>query len=756
MRAMRFKRTIPVCAVLFFFAAMSATNGMTQTAAPGLAQNASSNLAQRAATNTPIDRHALVTRHNIVVHTLDPNGAMAVGNGDFAFNFDVTGLQSFPEYYEKTMPIGILSAWGWHSFPNPGGYTLDNFPMTSIPKYGRQFIFPSASTSHPTPDAAYLRGNPHRFGLGRIGLEMSHADGSPVLITDLNDITQTLDLWTGILTSSFTVDGVPVRVTTSAHPTRDEVATRVSSPLIAAGRLKIRIAYPYASDSFGPDYQDWAHPDAHTTTLTRRSPTSAEFDRTLDATHYFVRARWSPGASLAQTAPHQFLLSGRSSQIEFTAWFSPPIQILDHPGPSPTTTPDTFATVEAASRAHWQHYWTTGGVIDLSGNKDPRAAELERRIVLSQYLMAVHDSGPLPPQETGLGVNSWFGKFHMEMYWWHAAHWALWGHPEVLERSLDSLNGMMPPGEAMAKLEGAKGVKWSKMTDPSGIESPSGVGPVLVWQQPHPIYLAELVYRARKAQDERAHKDQSAHATLLRYKNIVFATADYMATFVDYDPARKEYVLGPGLNSADEKHTDLAHNLNPTMELAYWKWALETAQQWRVRLGLAPDAHWQDVIDHIAPPTVRNGIYPAMEIPVETTPSGMTTFMYGVLPGRGIDKEAMRNTLHRVAHTDAPQNAVTWGTAMMAMCAARLDEPDLAVNLLAGRYDQNPFRPSGYTVRRPDQTPMYMPANGGWLSAVAMMAAGWDGAVDKNGKPTHAPGFPSSWHVRYEGLQPLP
>jgi hypothetical protein len=359
--------------------------------------------------------------------------------------------------------------------------------------------------------------------------------------------------------------------------------------------------------------------------------------------------------------------------------------------------------------------------------------------------MAVHDSGPLPPQETGLGVNSWFGKFHMEMYWWHAAHWALWGHPEILERSLDSLNRMMPHGEAMAKLEGAKGVKWSKMTDPSGIESPSGVGPVLVWQQPHPIYLAELVYRARKDK-----------ATLARYKNIVFATADYMATFVDYDPQRKEYVLGPGLNSADEKHTDLAHNLNPTMELAYWKWALQTAQQWRIRLGPAPDPLWQRVIDHIATPTVRNGIYPAMELPVETTPSGMTTFMYGVLPGRGIDKDAMRNTLHRVAHTDAPQNAVTWGTAMMAMTAARLNEPDLAINLLVGKYDQNPFRASGYTVRRPDQTPMYMPANGGWLSAVAMMAVGWDGAVDKDGKPTHAPGFPSSWHVRYENLQPMP
>ena len=719
MQAMQSTRAIRVSAVLFFCAALCAVGALAQKTA-----------------NAPIDRHALVTRHNVVVHEIDPNGAMAVGNGDFAFNFDVTGLQSFPEYYAKTMPIGILSDWGWHSFPNPDEYTLDDFPMTVIPKYGRQFIFPSASTSHPTPDAAYLRANPHRFGLARIGLEMTHPDGSPVLITDLNDITQTLDLWAGLLTSSFTVDGKPVRVTTSAHPTRDEVATHITSPLIASGRLKIRIAFPYASDSFGPDYQDWTHPERHTTILTRLSPTSADFDRTLDSTHYTTRASWSPGATLVETAPHQFLLSSNSGYIELTACFSP------NKIASPA---DSESAVESASSAYWLHYWSTGGVIDLSGNSDPRAAELERRIVLSQYLMAVHDSGPLPPQETGLGVNSWYGKYHMEMYWWHAAHWALWGHPELLERSLDSLTQMMPPGRSMAALEGAKGVKWSKMTDPSGVESPSGVGPALVWQQPHPIYLAELVYRARKDR-----------ATLDRYKDIVFATADYIATFVDYDAARKEYVLGPGLNSADEKHTDLAHNLNPTMELAYWKWALETAQQWRIRLGLPPDPLWARVIANIATPTVRNGIYPAMEIPVENSPSTMTTFMFGALPGRGIDKDAMRNTLHRVAHADAPQNAVTWGTAMMAMTAARLNEPDLAIQLLVGKYDQNPFRASGYTVRRPEQTPMYMPANGGWLSAVALMAAGWDGVVDNDGKPTHAPGFPKSWHVRYENLQPLP
>ncbi len=494
--------------------------------------------AELSAVDGPIDRQALVSRHDVVVHEIDLNGAMAVGNGEFAFNFDITGLQSFPEYYEKTMPIGILSTWGWHSFPNPNGYKLDDFKFTTIKKHDREFVYPAARTSNPPPDAGYLRGNPHRFGLGRIGLEMTHADGSKVAITDLKNIEQRLDLWAGITTSSFEVDGTQIKVQTAVHPQRDEVGVIVESPLLSSGRLKLRLAFPYASAAFGPDYQDWGHPDSHETTVARRGDNGADFSRTLDNTHYNVLAKWSSDASLNETAKHQYLLGSTANRLELTAWFSPqPIE----------AEADNVAAIQQASRNHWRDFWMSGGAIDLSGNDDPRAAELERRIVLSQYVMAVHDASSLPPQETGLATNSWFGKFHMEMYWWHAAHWALWGRPDILEKSLSHLQQLMPPGQAMAKREGCKGVKWSKMTDPSGIESPSGIGPVLVWQQPHTIYLAELVWRA--------HKDRT---TLERYKDIVFETADYMATFVDYDPQRKQYVLGPAVASADEKHTDYA------------------------------------------------------------------------------------------------------------------------------------------------------------------------------------------------------
>ena len=226
-----------------------------------------------------------------------------------------------------------------------------------------------------------------------------------------------------------------------------------------------------------------------------------------------------------------------------------------------------------------------------------------------------------------------------------------------------------------------------------------------------------------------------------------------MASFLEFDPERKQYVLGPGIGPADEKYTDFAHNLNPTMELGYWQWALETAQQWRVRLGLGRDTQWDTVLNNLAPLPVRHGVYPTLEFPQEGGASWMATWLYGILPGKGIDKEVMARTLQRAAAARTPraQATVTWGIPMVAMCAARMGQPDLAVQLLVNPCEKNPFLPSGYAYRNGNQTPMYMPANGGWLAATAMMAAGWDGATD-----TNAPGFPKTWKVRFEGLMPMP
>ena len=130
---------------------------------------------------------------------------------------------------------------------------------------------------------------------------------------------------------------------------------------------------------------------------------------------------------------------------------------------------------------------------------------------------------------------------------------------------------------ANAKRQDYDGARWPKMSEPSGADSPSSVGAFLIWEQPHPIYLAELDYRA--------HPDK---ATLDKYRDVIFATADFMASFAWWDEANQRYVLGPPLQAAQERF-DKATMINPTYELTYWRFGLETAQQWRIRLGLPRD-----------------------------------------------------------------------------------------------------------------------------------------------------------------------
>jgi hypothetical protein len=66
-------------------------------------------------TASPIDRQAVVTRHDVELSQLDERNALQVGNGNFAFNTDVTGLQTF---YGNT-----FSYWGWHEQPLRGPET---------------------------------------------------------------------------------------------------------------------------------------------------------------------------------------------------------------------------------------------------------------------------------------------------------------------------------------------------------------------------------------------------------------------------------------------------------------------------------------------------------------------------------------------------------------------------------------------------------------------------------------------------------
>ncbi len=679
-----------------------------------------------------IDRFALVSRHNPVLRKFEPLSPLSVGNGEFAFTCDVTGLQTFPEIYNDAMPLCTMSQWGWHTNPMPENLKGKEFRTTYYDTYGRNVGYITGKTGQEEL-YDYLRENPHRLHLGQIGFWLRRSDGSEAKVSDISNIEQKLDLLTGIIHSSFTFDGQAVKVRTAANPQMDILTVGVASPLIEGSRLAVQFAFPYGSQTM--QAADWSQPDKHSSTLMYGPKNRATaISRRIDGEEYTVDVTWKNSASLGADKEHMFrLVAHGGSTLEFEVKFTKGVH-----APKPSST-NTFA----ASEKHWKNFWLTGAAVDFTGSKDSRAPELERRVVLSQYLTAIQCSGSTPPQETGLTTNSWYGKFHLEMHWWHAAHFALWNRFSMLEKSLDWYNKVLPGARDRAKQQGYDGARWAKMTSPDGRDSPSPIGPLLIWQQPHPIFYAELAYLNR-----------STAATLNKYRAIVEETAVFMASYAHFDEKTNRYVLGPPVIPAQENHP-ARETWNPTFELEYWHFGLKTAQKWRQRLGLKPDPKWDDIIKKLSPAPAKEGVYLAhANCPQTFTernkdhPSMLGAL--GILSGEKVDRETMRRTLKKVMKEWNWLETWGWDYPMTAMTAARLGEPAIAIDALLLDTPKNHYAANGHNYQRPN-LPLYLPGNGGLLYAIALMANGWKGAPD-----THSPGFPSdgSWTVRSEGFEP--
>ncbi len=687
-----------------------------------------------------INRKALVQRHNIHLTSPDTLSALTIGNGKFAFTVDITGLQSFPGFYEKGIPLGTQSEWGWHSLPNTHHYQFES-ALKDYHLNGRDVSYAvqwNESGVHKEA-ADWFRQNPHRLQLGNIGFAIKNKDGAVVEIQDIKNIHHELDLWKGEIQSNFTIDGIPVDVITCSHPKEDAVAVRVKSPLVKLGRLSIFIRFPYPTGQWADVGNNWTNNEKHFSIL-KNGKSTATIERILDSSHYWVDLKWKGEVTLQEKMKNYFDLvpSTSSESFEVVFRFSPSIQNQLLTG---------FEESRTANALEWKKFWESGGAIDFSGSTDPRARELERRIVLSQYLLRVQEAGSYPPQETGLTYNSWFGKPHMEMHWWHAVHWALWGRIDLLEKSLSWYTKAFSNARAIAQRQGYEGARWQKMTDNEGNESPSSVGAFLIWQQPHFIYFAELCYRE--------HKDK---ATLNKYKDLVFATADFMASFPFYEKESKRYILGKGVIPAQERFKP-EQTFNPTFELAYWHVALSIAQEWRKRLGMPIEKKWEDVLNKLSPLPKQNNVYLATESAPDsyTLPANMTDHpsvlgAYGYLPKtRMVDSITMKNTFNLIWDSWNWKDTWGWDFPLTAMSAARLGLREKAIDALFMNIQTNTYLPNGHNYQD-ERLRIYMPGNGGLLTAVAMMCAGWDGCREKN------PGIPKNkaWVVKWEGLRRMP
>jgi hypothetical protein len=759
-----------------------------------------------ASPEAPIDRHALVQRHNVVLTKFDPVRPLQVGNGEFAYGMDITGMQSFT-------PLNTMSQWGWHEGPPPKGQTPADFAGQEWDTHGRKVRYAMPDPQRPEL-SQWLASNPHRINLGRIGLSLTKRDGNQASVADLSGISQQLDLWSGTVTSRFSLEGVPVQVLTACHPESDTVAFKIQSPLLQEGRISVFLASPGNNPLYSANFVgDWNHPAV--LNKVSEGPNRAQLLHALDATKVYMGLQWASPAKLsppqgsgakleilqadygtdgmwldvtdltrkavsqerlnirvgnhlgndpAQGKSKRLRVKYRAGTYENTVEAAENEELFidgdearsrfvlkpDRGSPSfsftctfaktPPKDAGTPSGVFGASKAGWEKFWRSGGALDLSGSTDPRWKELERRVVLSQYLMAVNEAGSTPPQESGLVNNGWYGRFHMEMVWWHAAHWALWNRWSKVRPSLDVYRKFLASSRQRAAEQGYLGARWPKAVGPEGREWPHEIHALLIWQQPHPIFFAELDYRAHPTR-----------ATLDRWQPIVDATADFMASYAFQNPATGKFDLGPPLHVVSE-NIDPRVARNPAFELGYWRFGLRTAQEWRKRMGLKPKETWAQVLKNLAPLPVQDGTYVLHEGVKDmwtrlNFEHPALTGTFGMLPGDGVSPATMRKTLNRVAATWDFNRTWGWDFPMLAMCAARLGEPERAIDFLLHPSPGFQFDERGLATGGPFP---YFPSNGGLLYATAMMAAGWDGAPR-----VPAPGFPKKgWRVRFEGMKP--
>ena len=288
--------------------------------------------------------------------------------------------------------------------------------------------------------------------------------------------------------------------------------------------------------------------------------------------------------------------------------------------------------------------------------------------------------------------------------------------------------------------------------------------------------MAEEMYRATPTA-----------ATLAKYGKQVEETAIFMADFVSYDKKSKRYFLKGATAMQESMSKDFSYN-HP-FELAYWQYGLSVANQWRERQGLARNAQWDAIVTGLSALPERDGIYTA------GLPLGKTDGLEGFDPFNTVGGNAVAvstETFEQKCHNDhpavlgacgllpqsrslspaSPAHALytkekmtatlnwvmknwnwdtTWGWdyGMIAMCAARLGQPETALQALLIDKGKNRYLVSGHNFQTPDRLRLYLPGNGALLTAIAMMCAGWDGCQD------HNPGFPKdgTWNVRWEDLQ---
>ena len=584
-----------------------------------------------------------IIKYNLKFNHIDSKNPVTIGNGDFAITLDQTGTQSLYEIY-KDIPLSTMSNKNW--------FYKDKKDIKPSYVDGKAYMLFNLDND---PNYQTNRQYPFKYSFMQILL---YDNDKLIDINNIKDVKQELDLYKGIVTSSFNYKEKNNKTTSFIYQDHDEFNFKLQSDNL---NLALKFNYPsYTKNGYRLDILPNVLVKEDRITLLYDDKNSLSFKLKSSSKYQIV----------------ENTLIFDDNNVSFS-----------------------LALDEIKEGKLLDEFWKCDNGIIIDNE------ELVKKMVLSKYLLHVNSTGIYPPQESGLTYNCWNSKFHLEMHLIHSL-WNIYNnHVGDLVKSFDYYLSIMPSSLKRASLNGYKGLRFPKMTGPDGEDSPSNIGPLLIWQAPHILFMLQEIYYLYNKEN-----------IIKKYEPLISGTIDFMISFLTLKDSKYQ-MLDPLLEACESIPLDRCQN--PSFELEYWRYTLERQTKIDTVLYGHQRYDYLDITSKIITPKEDDGIYlktygviDKYDLYKDHPTEG---FLMSFFKSKIVDKEKMVKTIDYILKNMDLSSYWGWDFPFLGLSLLNCGEIEKSIEVTQLNTINNQYLYNGYNTSPRDNLKAYLPGNGAFL-----------------------------------------
>lgn len=584
-----------------------------------------------------------IIKYNLKFNHIDSKNPVTIGNGDFAITLDQTGTQSLYEIY-KDIPLSTMSNKNW--------FYKDKKDIKPSYVDGKAYMLFNLDND---PNYQINRQYPFKYSFMQILL---YDNDKLIDINNIKDVKQELDLYKGIVTSSFNYKEKINKTISFIYQDHDEFNFKLQSDNL---NLALKFNYPsYTKNGYRLDILPNVLVKEDRITLLYDDKNSLSFKLKSSSKYQIV----------------ENTLIFDDNNVSFS-----------------------LALDEIKEGKLLDEFWKCDNGIIIDNE------ELVKKMVLSKYLLHVNSTGIYPPQESGLTYNCWNSKFHLEMHLIHSL-WNIYNnHVGDLVKSFDHYLSIMPSSLKRASLNGYKGLRFPKMTGPDGEDSPSNIGPLLIWQAPHILFMLQEIYYLYNKEN-----------IIKKYEPLISGTIDFMISFLTLKDSKYQ-MLDPLLEACESIPLDRCQN--PSFELEYWRYTLERQPKIDTVLYGHQRYDYLDITSKIITPKEDDGIYlktygviDKYDLYKDHPTEG---FLMSFFKSKIVDKEKMVKTIDYILKNMDLSSYWGWDFPFLGLSLLNCGEIEKSIEVTQLNTINNQYLYNGYNTSPRDDLKAYLPGNGAFL-----------------------------------------